>query len=109
MKNSDFKKEWDEVDFINVNKAIVRHFGNKTFRTHHRPTRFFKRSFAFIDRVIGFAYTSTGVYACYGICNDAIYSNQFPGLKYEFIIVGVDGVVYAELWDENENATHVKM
>jgi hypothetical protein len=101
-------KEWTPVQFEAINTAIAMHFRSR-FNINYvngqgkHTTNVFNASFETIDGLLGLAYTSSGIYACYGVCNvralfdaDGIYS-------YDYFTIGADGEYYAILQDQDEN------
>lgn len=109
MKNTHetIKKNWTPEDFTRVQKAILKHFKGRTIETHHGPHTI--TNYKQFDSVAGLAYTSTGIYAVYGVCNTAIYFDIEHKFKYEFFVVDMSGNVLAELWDNEENAIYIKL
>lgn len=101
------KKDWTPEDFKTVQKAILKHFKGRTIDTHHGPHTI--RNYTHFDEVAGLAYTSTGIYAVYGVCNTSIYLDAERKYKYEFFIMDEAGDVFAELWDNEENAIFIKI
>src|ERR1017187_5238377 len=98
MKHTQIKQNWTPEDFKTVERAILKHFKGQTIDTHHGPHTI--TSYKQFDSVAGLAYTSTGVYAVYGVCNTAIYLDVEHKFKYEFFIMNLAGNVMAELWDD---------
>jgi hypothetical protein len=101
------KKDWTPSDFINVKKAILKHFKGRTIETHHGDR--FINNYTTFDSVAGLAYTSSGMYAVYGVCNTAIYFDVEHKYKYEFFVVTDAGDVLSELWDDQENEIFIKI
>jgi len=100
-----FKTEWTDKDFRKMERAIAKHFSGQTTTT--RDGVFYLGSFKEIDSNFGLAYTSSGVHACYGICNTEVKYNE--KYNYQFFIMSEDGKPYAELWDTNENEKYIQL
>ena len=107
MNTQSIKENWSPEDFKTVEKAILKHFKGRTIDTHHGPHTI--TNYKQFDRVAGLAYTSTGIYAVYGVCNTAIYLDVERKYKYEFFIMDQTGQVLAELWDNEENAIFIEL
>lgn len=107
MKTQTIKKDWTPGNFKSVERAILKHFKGRTIDTHHGPHTI--TNYKQFDSVAGLAYTSTGIYAVYGVCNTAIYLDIDRKYKYEFFIMDEAGNVLAELWDNEENAIFIKL
>lgn len=101
------KKEWTPEDFKTVDQAILKHFKCRTIETHHGPHTI--TSYKQFDSVAGLAYTSSSMYAVYGLCNTTVYFDVEHKFKYEFFVITESGEVLAELWDENENVIYIKL
>ena len=98
-----FLKEWNPEQFKSMQKAIRLHFANKTINTHHGGYVPYFRTFNALGEIMGFAYTSTGDYAGYWICNTAVYNDKYPGYDYTGFALSSDQKPYAILWDKDEN------
>ena len=103
-----FLKEWRPYDKVSsaMNKAILKHFQKKGLNTHkgHFPV---KSSFSYIDSVLGLAYTSSGIYAGYFICNVSLHYDDT--YDYYSFVIGEDGKFYAELQDMLENEKIIEL
>jgi hypothetical protein len=107
MKTIQFKTNFDPEDYKRIEKAILKymintfsgHIGNKYFRTWRQ-----------LDDIIGTAYTSTGIYAIYGVCNgNNIYLDASENLRLEMFCIDTENNIYAEYWDESEQAFYFKI
>lgn len=100
-----FKTEWTDKDFAKMHKAIAKHFSRQTVTTHKGV--FYTANYKAVDELFGLAYTSSGVHACYSICNTEVkYDDVYD---YQFFIMSEDGTPYAELWDKDENEKYIKL
>lgn len=101
-----FKKNWDHAEFMAVEEAILNHFrGN----IETLPGNHIVKSFKQLDNVLGLAYTSSGRYAIYRICNTAVWLDLEHKFKYEMFCVSEDGRIFAELWDNEENELYIQI
>lgn len=100
-----FIPEWTPYQFKMMERAIAANFRGTTLRTKHGDYYFpnvgttFKR----VDNVLGLAYTSTGIWACYGVCNTEPYFDMDNLYQYSYFVIGEDGKYYAILEDKDEN------
>lgn len=90
-----------------MDKAIVRHFNKAVFLRHgkngqEQKTRIYA-SFSQIDTILGLAYTSTGIWACYGVCNTEAYFDMLNVYQYSYFIMDQENNCYAILQDKDEN------
>ena len=95
-----FVTEWNDNQFLAMKGRLAQHFAGLSL-----ITRSGKHGLAFsfnqLDNFLGLAYTSSGDFACYSICNEElIFDEKF---NYERFAIGMDGKFYAILWDANEN------
>lgn len=110
--NTNFKQDWTPDEFKKVERKIKNHFTKKHYdhiRQHgelRRPAYFY--NFTQIDEFLGLAYTSSGSYAGYWVCNGGyLYADpthHFIG----FAINELDEVI-AIADDENENSIYIKL
>ena len=109
--NVKFIKEWTPEQFKAMDKAILKHFANAYLRystgagEERRPIWKFSQ----LDNILGLAYTSSGVWACYGICNVSAWFDEDNIYKYDYFTIGEDGKFYAVLTDNNENELVIKL
>lgn len=101
-------KEWNQLQFKQVEKAITKHFKGKVIKTHENKFYEFK-TFKGIDQVLGLAYTSTGLFACYGVCNVAAYFDADDLFQYCYFAIGEDGTIYTIIQDSEENELCIKL
>jgi hypothetical protein len=113
--NTNFLKEWKPFEELSkmVERAILRHFMKHTYKiqpTHDENSqRDFKPStFSQIDNVCGFAYTSSGAYAGYWVCNGGYLwaddTHRFIG----FTINELNEVICIAD-DDEENSIYIKL
>lgn len=100
---STFLSEWTADQFKAMRRAICLHFSGKEIKTHHGNHKPLNRSFEALGEIMGFAYTSTGIYAGYWVCNTAVYSAKYEGYQYTGFALTADLKPYAVLWDAEEN------
>lgn len=100
MQNVQFIKEWTNQNFEDIQNAIALYFSNTTLRTHTGNENIKNIDFDGIDRILGLAYTSTGAFASYSVCNtEAIHSSKWI---FNCFAIGEDGYYYAVLNDFEE-------
>lgn len=106
-----FIQEWTNEQFILMDKAIKKHFKGRTIETNNGSIYFANigTTFNAIDELLGLAYTSTGIWACYGICNVQAWFDEDKIYSYEYFVIGEDGFYYAILEDKNENQLVIKL
>lgn len=100
-----FLNEWTPTQFTAMQRAILNHFKGKTIQTHREPVYFPNIGLRFnnIDNVLGLAYTSTGIWACYGVCNTSPYFDLHNIYQYSYFVMDQKGKCYAILQDKDEN------
>lgn len=99
-----FIKEWAPAQFKAIEKAIVKHFrAKKEVKTLHGYVWTSNANFAGLDINFGLAYTSSGIWACYGVCNTQVYFDMDCRYQYSYFTIGEDGKYYAVLQDTDEN------
>ena len=98
-----FLKEWTPQQFKRMETAIATHFANKPINTHHGKHEARIRTFKVLGEIMGFAYTSTGDYAGYWVCNTAVYNDKYQGYDYTGFALTADNKPFAILWDAEEN------
>lgn len=99
-------KDWTPAQFKTVEKAVVKYLNSRYFETHHSPgkTPFTGcRTFKQYDSILGFAYTSSGIYAGYWICNTDLFLDAAQTWKIEGFVLGSGAFVYLMCWDKDEN------
>lgn len=96
-----FLKEWNPSQFKLIELAIVKHFKGRKINTLHG---YYLPPFTLnqLDTIFGLAYTSTGIFACYGVCNTEVYFDVEKIYKYSYFVIDEDGNCYAILDDVNE-------
>lgn len=109
---AEFKKEWTAADFKQVQKRICNWIASRHFETHHSPeadpfTIAGARSFAAIDNILGLAYTSTGIWACYGVCNTRLFLDAGHKFSADYFTIDRYGFVYAVCQDDAENEIYI--
>jgi hypothetical protein len=110
--NTTFKKDWTPQDFKNADRAILRHFSKNHYlhiTDHETPSKpLIIYTLTQFDKVAGLAYTSTGIYAGYWICNGGyIYANE----NFHFVgfAINTDNEVIGICWDKKENELLIKL
>jgi hypothetical protein len=109
-----FTKDFTAAQFIELEKRIKLFFKNNQFQYSNDRGKIkkpLKGDFKALDLIIGFAYTSSGIYAGYWACNGFnIYSellpegyNIFNGFTYS-----ENGEFYGLFEDENEKQFLIK-
>jgi len=105
--NTDFKKEWSELDFATVKKQITKLLKNRHFETHHSPNAdpfcIAGYSWEKINDILGLAYTYTSSWACYTVFNTSLYLDAGHLFSIEFFTINKAGFVFAVCWDKDEN------
>ena len=107
-----FKKEWTDKEYKIVEKAILKLFkgtlltqaGSRADVITHYVTNYNE-----LDNILGLAYTSSGMYAVLGICNTNVFLDLDQKYKYEMFCISDQGIICAELWDEDENEIYIKI
>lgn len=113
--NNNFLKEWKPFDQLSkmVERKILAHFMKKKYTyqpTHEeaskRPLNIY--TFSQIDNICGFAYTSTGAYAGYWVCNGGYIwaddTHRFIGFAINELneVIGIAD-------DDEENSIYIKL
>ncbi|MES2287346.1 MAG: hypothetical protein V4547_16760 [Bacteroidota bacterium] len=102
-----FINEWTPEQFKTMNKAIAAHFSHAVWLRYGNGSESHKtriyRSFSQIDGILGLAYTSTGVWACYGVCNTQAYFDLHNTYQYSYFVMDKNNDCYAILQDKDEN------
>jgi hypothetical protein len=113
--NKDFLKEWQPFDKMSkkVERAILNHFMKHTYTwqpTHEESSKRPFKPFTFnqIDEKLGFAYTSTGAYAGYWVCNGG-YMWADPTHHFIGFAINTDGEVIGIADDYDENEIYIKL
>lgn len=105
---SNFIKEFKPNDFKKIEKDIKKYMLSRVWFTLHSPiSNPFKSitTYKQIDNVLGLAYTSTGAYAGYWVCNEEVYLDDAKKYSLQGFSIGVSGYTYAifkELATEKE-------
>lgn len=102
-----FIKEWTPEQFTKMQRAIRTHFSGKKIRTRHGDHAI--RNYTDADNIFGLAYTSTGIWACYGVCNTEVYFDCDNIYKYSYFTIGENGIYYAVLQDNEENELVIEL
>jgi len=105
-------KDWSTEQFKAIDKAIVKHFKGRDIQTHTGAQNFsncLPLKFSDIDNALGLAYTSTGMFACYGVCNVEAYFDRDKIYQYSYFTIGTNGVFYAILQDRDENELCIEL
>jgi hypothetical protein len=98
-----FLNEWTPEQFNIMQLAIRYYFKNKWLRTRHGNHFFNYPKFAKLGEILGLAYTSTGVWACYGVCNTEAYFDLRNVYQYSYFVMDKNNHCYAILQDKDEN------
>lgn len=111
-----FTKDFNPIQFKEIEGKIKGFFKSNKFQynTNHKGNDLkpLKGSFNELDSVLGFAYTSSGIFAGYWACNGVnVFSELLPigfnsltGFTY-----ALDGVLYAIFENENEESFLIKI
>lgn len=94
-----FLNEWNESQFKDIEKAIIKHFHRYSTNEGIK----YARTWEELDKVLGLAYTSSSSYAMYSICNGIYVHSKHVGFNYTCFAIGEDGKFYAILDDKEEN------
>lgn len=102
-------KSWTPEQFKTMQAAIVGHFRKQEIKTHHgnHPLKF--RGFNALGEIMGFAYTSSGAWAGYFVCNTAVYSPKYDGYQYNGFAMSEDGKPFAWLTNDEENEIYLPL
>ena len=103
-------KEWSAEQFEQMKKAIGNHFKGKRVicedgggrRTEFMP-KGYRGAFMVVDSIFGLAYTSSGMYACYGVCNCRPLFDEDGIYSYSYFAISNGGKCCAILQDNEEN------
>lgn len=113
--NKNFLKEWQPFDKMSgkVERAILNHFMSHTYTwqsTHEESSKRPFKPFTFnqIDETLGFAYTSSGAYAGYWVCNGG-YLLADPTHHFIGFAINTDGEVIGIADDKDENEIYIKL
>lgn len=98
-----FLQSWEISQFSKMERRIADHFSDRYILTLHGNYPPGNRSFHELAVIMGFAYTSSSLYAGYWVCNTDVYDERYPGYHYNVFAIGIDGNYYAVLKDNNEN------
>ena len=108
-----FIKEWTPEQFKMIENDIARHFRHRSDVecTAGQPGKNFYefKSFAGADKILGLAYTSSGMWACYGVCNVSAKFDADGIYQYSYFTIGEDGNCYAVLQDNEENELVIQL
>lgn len=108
MKNN-YKKNWSESDFKQVNKAIKKHFAGKRLLNHRNETVNFPLNFNGIETILGLPYTSTSMCAMYSLdCNVNIYSSEHSTYYYNCVVLTEENEVIFIIQDNEEKEILIK-
>jgi len=107
------KKEWTPAEFKGIEKSIAKHFSQRVFLRFStgqemKVTRVYN-SFTQIDNILGLAYTSSGMFACYGICNVDAHFDEDNIYSYSYFVIGNNDKHYAILQDKDENELTIEL
>jgi len=96
-----FLKEWTPAQFEAIKRKIAKHFAftNAISQNGIKATG----TFNMLNDFLGLAYTSTGIYAGYWVCNVELTNLNFPNHRYIGFALTNDNAGYAILWDKDEN------
>lgn len=103
---SNILTQWTPKQFKTVQKAVVKYLNSRYFETHHSKDRtpfVGCKTFAQYDSILGLAYTSTGIYAGYWVCNTNLYLDSSQNWVIEGFILDKNSFVYLMCWDKYEN------
>ena len=108
MKTLIFKKDFAPEDYKRIETAIYKYF-KKLYKSYLNGVCF--NSFRQLDDIIGTAYTSTGIYAIYGVCNGVnIYLDANESYNLQMFCIDINNNVYAEYWhNETEEPIYIRI
>ena len=97
-----YLKDWTPADHARANKAIRKYLLSRCFDSNNDTNVFrYIRTFKQIDKIVGFAYTSSGFCAGLFICNIRLFIDVAQTLHiYGFILS--DSNVFALCYDNEE-------
>lgn len=105
----EFKKEWDEWDFVEARIVIRKFLKSRKFDTNRgKDTLKSVYKFQQIDRIIGLAYTSSSAITAMYICSVILFLDEEH--KYQirgFALDKDDWCFYALCEDKNENTFYI--
>jgi len=99
-----FLKEWKPYQFKRMEKFIAAHFREKRLRTSHGDYYLpnVGTNYKKVNNIMGLAYTSTGIWACYGVCNTEPYFDLRNVYQYAYFVMDKEDNCYAILQDKDE-------
>ena len=105
---TEFLKEWNKQQFTTAQKAITKFINSRYWETHHSPDadpfiKYNKRTFTGISEILGLAYTSTGDFAGYWVCNTELYLDNAHKWNLVGFAIGSNSFVHAIFYDAAEN------
>ena len=98
-----FLNEWTPAQFTKMELALRAYFKSRMLITRHGNHFFNYPKFSKLDEILGLAYTSTGIWACYGVCNTEAYFDLKKVYQYSYFVMDKDEHCYAILQDKDEN------
>ncbi|MBZ9622877.1 hypothetical protein G9F71_008425 [Clostridium sp. FP2] len=105
IEKPEFKTEWNDTDFKNVNKALKKLFINKTL-IDHRGLAQKMYSLNDIEMFFGLPYTSSSSYAMIGNTNTQYYIDVEEQFNIELFAVTTDNKIILEAWDNEETSKY---
>lgn len=98
----EFKLEWSDDEYKQVNKAIKNLFGSKTVTDHRGQTRTLY-TMDQIEDFFGLPYTSSSSLAMVSNCNTRLCVDKEEQYNIEYFALTKDNKVVMVAWDKDEN------
>lgn len=105
FKSQDFQKEWNEMERLGVDGFIFNFFKGMTLKTQNGHIKSWTQN-GIIDKIFGFAYTSSSGFAMISACNNDVYIDDD---YYINCIVLKNGSPVLIVQNDNENEKHYRM
>ena len=105
VKKPNFKEEWIDTDFKNVNKALKKMFISQSLKDHHGTVKTM-HSLKDIEYFFGLPYTSSSSYAMVGNTNTQYYIDIEENFNIELFAVTQDNKIIMEVWDNEETSKY---
>jgi len=101
----EFKKEWSDTDYKNINKALRKLFISKSLISH-RSKAIIIHTLKDIEYFFGLPYTSSSSYAMIGNTNTIYHVDIEENYNIELFAVTTDNKIILEAWDKEENSKY---
>jgi hypothetical protein len=107
VANVPMLQEWTDNDFKKIKQALKNFFLFKSLQTKDGVKIVY--TYNDLENLLGLPYTSSSNYAGVWITNTELYSNDFPGFKYEGFAITNGGKCVGILWDKDENEKIIEL